>query len=295
MLHHVPDLLLDYGPVYNFWMYPFERFAQYVTTLTKTRNNVEKALVNAYKARLVVNDLARFANDVGTKESIAICMQKYLFAHEFAIVQLTGKHETRRMTEQTKHAVRCLQELAVTGRLQRRWDMLKNHLAVNGDDRKWMSHPNITGDDIVMVTTGILSQVCVYLRAKIGGRVFRSREYESKRSFLKTQSYACKQTYRDDQGKLVSTYGIIEHFAQYRPFVHVDDSIYAKVEWLNPSGTHEDSGLPIFRRNPNLSWNKTHPYVSILSIEAVNVVLIPIEGSAGNQRAFVVCEWEDVG
>jgi hypothetical protein len=237
----------------------------------------------------------RLANTDDAMESIEKSKSKFLFANESTVVELVGKEEVMSLGVKHKHDLECLTKLSIVGSLKDRYEFLCAQEKAHGPDKTWRNAPNIRGKDILMLNTGVITNIKVYMRAKIGGRVFRGRAYESNRKHLKTQSSACKQSYEGDDGRIVSTYGIIEHFAKYRPFAHCLEEIYAKVEWLHPAGTHESSGMPIYRRNPNLNWNRTHPYVHIQTIEAVNIVLIPTEGAAGNQRAFVVCEWEDVG
>ena len=55
LLHHLPYFIDRFGPVYNFWMYPYERFNSWVTRRVLNRRFPESTVVETYR-------LAEWAN-----------------------------------------------------------------------------------------------------------------------------------------------------------------------------------------------------------------------------------------
>ena len=49
LLHHLPKYISRFGPVYNFWMYPYERFNSWVTRRVMSRRFPESTVIETYR------------------------------------------------------------------------------------------------------------------------------------------------------------------------------------------------------------------------------------------------------
>ena len=49
LLHHLPMFLRRFGPVYSFWMYPYERFNSWITRRVLNRRYPEPTVVETYR------------------------------------------------------------------------------------------------------------------------------------------------------------------------------------------------------------------------------------------------------
>lgn len=51
LLHHLPIYLKQFGPVYSFWMYPYERFNSWITRRVLNRRYPESTVLETYRLR----------------------------------------------------------------------------------------------------------------------------------------------------------------------------------------------------------------------------------------------------
>ena len=49
LLHHLPFFIRRFGPLYNYWMYPFERFNSWISRRIQNRRYPEATVIETYR------------------------------------------------------------------------------------------------------------------------------------------------------------------------------------------------------------------------------------------------------
>lgn len=70
LLHHLPMFIKRFGPVYGFWMYPYERFNSWITRRVLNRRYPESTVVETYR----LSEWANFLQVSGQLSEGAITM-----------------------------------------------------------------------------------------------------------------------------------------------------------------------------------------------------------------------------
>ena len=82
LLHHLPMFMKQFGPVYSYWMYPYERFNSWVIRRVHNRRYPESTVIETYR-------LTEWANFVKVSGQLPLCQTSTI--DELADIE-NGKH-----------------------------------------------------------------------------------------------------------------------------------------------------------------------------------------------------------
>ena len=58
-MHHIPEGIERFGPVYSTWMYPFERFNSWICQRVRNRAYPEATVMETYRVSFIILELPK--------------------------------------------------------------------------------------------------------------------------------------------------------------------------------------------------------------------------------------------